>query len=209
MQQESLALRNAHAWSVPTEHALAAVARYSPIVELGAGNGTWASALRARGVDVLAFDTPLWSAEFSDSSAVARISVDLAAVEEGTPLMGQRHGGVLQGGPEMASSESDRTLVLMWPDYAGRGRYGISCLRGYSGSVLVLVGEWRGATFGSYSAGLPETGQSFSAEFQAEVEDGFELVEEIPLPNWPYFLDRLAIWKRKVSATKELCAKDV
>lgn len=35
-----------------------------------------------------------------------------------------------------------RTLVLMWPDYAGCGTYGLSCLEKYSGDRLILVGEW-------------------------------------------------------------------
>ena len=91
----------------------------------------------------------------------------------------------------------DRTLVLMWPDYHGHGSYGLACLRQYAGARLALVGEWRGRTFGAYTAGIPETGQSFSAEFQTAVEAEFQLEQNIRLPNWPYYLDTLMVWRRK------------
>ena len=33
-------------------------------------------------------------------------------------------------------------LVLMRPDYAGHGSFGLKCLEEYEGEYLVLVGEW-------------------------------------------------------------------
>ena len=111
--------------------------------------------------------------------------------------MGERHACVVEGGPEEAARHPDRTLVLMWPDYHGHGSYGLACLRQYAGARLALVGEWRGRTFGAYTAGIPETGQSFSAEFQAAVEAEFQLEQNIRLPNWPYYLDTLMVWRRK------------
>ncbi|KAL1495305.1 hypothetical protein AB1Y20_017164 [Prymnesium parvum] len=98
--------------------------------------GLWASLLAARGADIEAFDTLHWQEEFADGS-VAQV---------------EAHTG--------------RTLVLMWPDYAGRGSYGVRCLQKYHGDRLILVGEWRDANLGAFSAGMAETGQSFSAELQ-------------------------------------------
>ena len=43
-------------FGVPGEEALEACARYAPLVEVGAGTGYWAAVLRARGVEVEAFD---------------------------------------------------------------------------------------------------------------------------------------------------------
>ena len=43
-------------FGVPNEAALALVAKYGPLVEVGAGTGYWAALLRARGVDVDAYD---------------------------------------------------------------------------------------------------------------------------------------------------------
>ena len=59
-----------------------------------------------------------------------------------------------------AANFPTRSLVLMWPDYAGSGTYGLSCLNGYSGDVLVLVGEWHDSTLGAYTSGLSEYGQA-------------------------------------------------
>ena len=108
----------------------------------------------------------------------------------------QHCDGVEEGGPEAAKAHSERTLLLMWPDYGGRGGYGCACLEAYDGSTLALVGEWSGRSLGAYAPGLPETGQSFSAAFQAQVEAEFELESVTRLPNWPYFYDCLMIWRR-------------
>ena len=104
---------------------------------------------------------------------------------------------MLEGGPERAAEHADRALMLAWPDYLGRGTYSLACLEAYRGDTLVLLGEWRGRTFGAYTQGIPETGQSFSAEMQAAVEEAFELERTVRLPNWPCYLDTLMVWRRK------------
>ena len=71
-----------------------------------------------------------------------------------------------EGGPEQAAEHSGRAMLLVWPDYLGRGSYAKACLDAYGGDTLLLVGEWRGRTFGSYASGLAEEGQAFSAKFQ-------------------------------------------
>jgi len=188
MQAETISIRTATAWSVPTHEALDALAALSPLVEIGAGNGHWASLLRRRGADIVAFDTPRWDEAFAAAGAASG----------GDELMGEREAGVTQeGGPEQAAAHANRTLVLMWPDYHGHGSYGLSCLTQYTGERLALVGEWRGRTFGAYTQGIPETGQSFSAEMQAAVEEAFELERTVRLPNWPCYLDTLMVWRRK------------
>ena len=45
--------------------------------QVGSGNGLWADALRARGADVVAYDTPCWAASFN-------------AFEEGEAVGGDR-----------------------------------------------------------------------------------------------------------------------
>ena len=116
--------------------------------------------------------------------------------------MGDRDDGVVEGGPERAAAHPERTLVLMWPDYEGRGGYGLACIEAYiraGGERLVLVGEWRGATFGACTDGIGDHGQSFSAEVQAAVEGAFEVEEVVRLPNWPLFLDVCVAWRRRPS----------
>ena len=197
MQSEAISIRSATSWSVPTHAALAALAALSPLVELGAGNGLWSGLLRARGADVLAFDTPRWSDEYGGPIKTSSPGQPLTTSAAGEPLMGERHACVEEGSPEEAARHTERTLVLMWPDYHGHGTYGLACLQQYAGTRLALVGEWRGRTFGAYTAGIPATGQSFSLEFQQAVEANFELEQIVRLPNWPFYLDTLMVWRRK------------
>ena len=102
------------AWAIPAEPALQALARYAPLVECGAGSGYWAALLRARGVDVLAFDIrppkKAWT-EVSRADSVAA-----------------------------ARRQGDRTLVLCWPPYDDDGA-SFAALRAYRGDVLIHIGE--------------------------------------------------------------------
>src|SRR5712675_189481 len=49
-------LASLFSWAVPNAPALEVLAAHAPLVECGAGMGYWAALLRARGVDVLAYD---------------------------------------------------------------------------------------------------------------------------------------------------------
>ena len=82
------------AFALPSEAALAAVARWSPggVVELGAGEGLWAWLLRRRGVAVHAYD------------AVTRCPYD-----------GSWGSTVMTGGPMEAACHPGCSLLLCWP----------------------------------------------------------------------------------------------
>ena len=82
------------AFALPSEAALAAVARWSPggVVELGAGEGLWAWLLRRRGVAVHAFD------------AVTSLPYD-----------GSWDATVRAGGPMEAACHPGCSLLLCWP----------------------------------------------------------------------------------------------
>ena len=146
---------------------------------------------------MLAFDTPRWSDEYGGPIKTSSAGQPLTTSAAGEPLMGERHACVDEGSPEEVARHTERTLVLMWPDYHGHGTYGLACLQQYAGTRLALVGEWRGRTFGAYTAGIPATGQSFSLEFQQAVEADFELEQIVRLPNWPFYLDTLMVWRRR------------
>jgi len=181
MQMETVALRNAHAWSVPTKEALDTLAKHAPLVELGCGNGLWAQALRdANGAEVLAYDLATWDSQYGQRDGEAR-------------MMGQRFPIVASGGPEQMEGCCGRTLLLMWPDYGGVGTFGSSCLQRYTGDTLLLVGEWPGHTYETVN----KWGQSFSDKFVQIVQQDFELKQRVPLPCWPMALDSLMVWTRK------------
>src|SRR5260370_8725271 len=49
-------LASLFSWAVPNARALEVLAAHAPLLECGAGMGYWSALLRARGVDVLAYD---------------------------------------------------------------------------------------------------------------------------------------------------------
>src|SRR5262245_27260787 len=49
-------LASTFSWAIPTETALAVLAKHAPLVECGAGMGYWTALLRSRGVDAIAYD---------------------------------------------------------------------------------------------------------------------------------------------------------
>ena len=46
-----------YSWAIPNDEAIRVLAAHAPLIELAAGTGYWAYLLRARNVDILAFDT--------------------------------------------------------------------------------------------------------------------------------------------------------
>jgi len=101
-----------YAWAIPSEEALAEIAKYGPIVEIGAGKGYWAHLLRERGVHVEAFDlhppTKTWTQ-------------------------------VRKGSTREVSDYPDHTLFLCWPPYAEP--MGYDALMAYHGEHVIYIGE--------------------------------------------------------------------
>ena len=187
--QASIDLRRKYSWSIPTEDSMRAIVGLGPLLEVGGGTGYWASLVRARGGDIKCFNSSAWVSDFNDKESGAMGQCGLRESET--------FGEVLEGGPEVIRQHQDRTLVLMWPDYNGCGSFGLECLEAYEGEYLVLIGEWQGRSFGSYTAGLQESGQSFAKGFQEQVAAVYRESQVFRLPNWPLFADCVAIYKRK------------
>mmetsp|Transcript_35723 Transcript_35723/g.85977 ORF Transcript_35723/g.85977 Transcript_35723/m.85977 type:complete len:764 (-) Transcript_35723:134-2425(-) len=179
---------NVGSCSVPTRAAIDVMKKFGPLQEIGAGTGTWAKELADAGVDITAYDTLKFSRALNPH-------LQMAAGQE---LVGKRWERVQEGG--MEKIKAGRNLVLMWPDIDGQGRFGVQCV-GKAAELkveyLILIGEWSGSTYGDSVPHLPRHGQSFSVECQKAVEEAYTLVETVPLPSWPLFKDRLAVWKLK------------
>jgi len=107
-----------------TDDALSAIAARGPIVEVGAGQGQWARALKTRGVDIVAYD---------DGSALpASGDVPVAAVTLGID------------GSKAAGQHPERSLLLVAPP---PGRQPLAWLVAYAergGRRLLYAGEGRG-----------------------------------------------------------------
>jgi hypothetical protein len=114
-----------YAFGVPDRAALEAIARYAPIVELGAGTGYWAYLLRNRGVDIVAYDV-----------APPDQAPNAYKLEPRTWTQ------VVLGGVEVLQQHADRALFLCWPGY--RDTFAGDALREFRGTVLIYVGEGPG-----------------------------------------------------------------
>ena len=128
MEERRRELASLFSWGVPNEGALQALAAHAPLVECGAGMGYWSALLRARGIDVIAYDT---APPGKSSNAYHRFAREpWTAVEpQDSVLAARRH--------------RDRTLFLCWPPYDDDAS-SYAVLRAYQGDKLVFVGE--GAT---------------------------------------------------------------
>jgi hypothetical protein len=111
-----------YAFAIPTDAALSVLARFAPIVELGAGTGYWAYLLRRRGVDCLAFD-----AAPPDRSPNPHRFISFTWTE------------VQRGGIEVLRDYSYRALLLCWPAY--RDPFASHALAAYAGTTLLYIGE--------------------------------------------------------------------
>ena len=155
-------LTKKYAWAIPTPEAIAVIQKYLPIIEIGAGKGYWASLI---GGDVLCFDCHAKNPEVNNH------------VDGGEPYYKVRRGGA-----DRVEDHPERTLFLCWPPYdtemAG------DCLRAYTGTHLIFIGEGNGGCTGG-------------ACFWKQIEEEWESLEDVQLPQWHGIHDWLTIYVRK------------
>jgi hypothetical protein len=111
-----------YAYVLPDDESLSLLEDLGPIVEMGAGTGYWAYRLRARGVDVLAFDHAPPDGERSN-----RYHAPTATWSE-----------VVAADQTVLTEHSDRALFLCWPPlFSSLG----DCLTFYAGNTVALIGD--------------------------------------------------------------------
>lgn len=177
------AVKQRFAWAVPNEEALDAVARYSPsgVVEIGAGAGYWARLLRARGVDVVAFD-PEPPGEASDWHS------------------GYAWSEVQHGDHTVVAKHPDRTLLLVWPSYSQGWTDAVVEL--YAGDTVVYVGEPPGGCTGTDRMHQLLGGETSCWCFEdpcdcpPTVPARFREVERVGIPQWWGLNDYLSVHRR-------------
>jgi hypothetical protein len=177
-------------WSVPNDEALDVLCAVSPLLEVGAGTGLWASLLRSRGADVIAVD-------LADSQAGQAWRFRHSCVVDGC--------GIEAAG---AAGSEKRTLMLCWPDEMEDGgevdrKFGAACLAAYRGDTVAIIGESAPAVcraqpgFGASS--FAAAGSSCSRQLQRALKVSFRPIRRVMLPNWPPYNSHLTVWRRKGS----------
>lgn len=119
-----------YAFSIPYHTVLQRIAHYSPLVEIGAGNGYWAWCLSQSGTDIIAYDSkPPMDAEPLDLFGGNRWFHD-----EWVPVTG--------AGAAEAGNHPDRSLFLAWPEpwslMASEALYAYTAA---GGKTLVYIGD--------------------------------------------------------------------
>lgn len=161
-------LASLFSWAVPNTRALDVLAAHAPLVECGAGMGYWAALLRARGVDIVAYD----------------------AAPPGRGVKNEYHRRAREPWTHVAKASSvaavrrhrDRTLVLCWPPY-GDDAASYAVLRAYRGDKLIYIGE-------------PDEGATGSVRFRRELALNWKLAQAVALPRWPRLRDTLMVYQR-------------
>ncbi len=131
-----LQLAQRYAYVLPEPHLVAAVARQSPLVEVGAGTGYWSYLLQQHGADVIAYDhAPLHGARINRYHFDAWPWFD-----------------VVESDAEVAARHPDRSLFVCWPPlYSSLW----DVLRSYTGDRVVYIGDRGQRTTGL--SGLEDT----------------------------------------------------
>jgi hypothetical protein len=114
-------------FTIPSREALKLVARFSPLLEVGAGSGYWAHELAREGADVLATDPK---------------PIPAGGVQKRYGFFHPWHSVVKLSGRRAVRLHPDRTLLLCWPSY--NEPWAAETLGAYRGDRLVYVGEWNG-----------------------------------------------------------------
>ena len=161
-----------YAWAIPDGRALNILRFFSPLIEIGAGKGYWASLLMKQNVDIIAFD------KFAKSTG------------NWTP--------VLKGCPKKLQKEiaARRNLFLCYP-YEMESVASPS-LEYFSGEYVIHVGELMttGTLMGSPTAPF---GRTSSADFQIMLAEKFHCVLVAELKHrYPNSLDCISVWKRTI-----------
>ncbi len=117
---------NRYGFAVPSPEALETIAKYSPIVELGAGRGYWAWLLaRDHRVDIIAYDAK--KPGFGNHWFRTK----------------REFHPIIQGNTPILKKHKDRALFICWPYMDDMA---FEALTAYEGTTFIYIGEFGGCT---------------------------------------------------------------
>ena len=154
-----------YGFAVPCLEALDVLAALSPILEIGAGLGHWATLLRARGVDIVAVDN---------------YSTTYGSLGEDKSLPFNKTTHVLDMSAVQALKRfPGRNVLTIWPDYETPMAYNVAS-KLKPGTKLAYIGEGSGGCTGDDA-------------FHTLVS-GWEC-QYVNIPRWPAVHDCLHIYE--------------
>lgn len=116
-----------YAWAIPSDEAIKEIAKYSPLLEIGAGSGYWAFLLQKQNVDIVCIDAQMGYT----------FKKNYVEVKKGTD--------------RLIKNYTNRNLFLCWPNHSSS--FAMRCLRNFFKSeakYFIFVGEdWGGCTGGN------------------------------------------------------------
>eukprot|EP00980_Cylindrotheca_fusiformis_P011208 scaffold2571_cov104-Cylindrotheca_fusiformis.AAC.2 len=205
-------------YATPTNNVIEILGKkYSPIVEVGAGNGYWSAALQElAGADVIAYD----SEPPPEIDGDANLNLFSRVTKPFLPVLPGSCIDVIQSNEQYGK----RSLLMIWPnnpdavdnpqhhsrvvdddDDDTLPIWDIDCLKAYmavGGSTVIFVGE-REAQIQVRPEFPPDVGMSASKAFQTLLQTEFTLVEQFDIPNW-WGADDVTVWKRRSSSNEEM-----
>jgi hypothetical protein len=163
-----------YAWAIPSNKAIATMAKYGPYVEMGAGTGYWAWCLDQAGVKVIPYDIGACNGRGHNWAKGGYSGLSKSTVPTWIH--------VFEGSKDKVLEHPDHTLFLCWPPLGAS--LAADCLKLYQGKYLAYVGE------GQYGC----TGDD---DFHELLEAGWDRIEFVCLPQWNGIHDCLVIYQRK------------
>lgn len=113
-----------YGFAIPDDEAIQKLVALSPIVELGAGIGYWASLIAEAGGQIECYDKFL-------------------GAENDYPFKHRDPWFPVQSGePELLTKHPAKTLLLSWPCY--KSAFAYNCLKSFKGATVVYIGEGMG-----------------------------------------------------------------
>lgn len=206
-------LVNSYAWSTPDTRLLKVFQHFAPIVEVGCGaNAYWSRWMNTvGGVDVIALDASLGDGGKFSSDERKRIpKTNNNYSDSKAHKLVIRHGGPASLSEDATIRDSGRTLFLCYPDEDYQQdvnnddeceeeadppmSMAAMCLKNYTGSTVIHVGELFGDTLSLEQAPF---GRSSSSEFQQRLAAEYHCILQMKLKsNWLHVRDTLSVWKR-------------
>lgn len=113
-----------YSWAIPNNEAISTLVKMSPLIEIGAGKGYWASLISKAGGDIIAFDIKNKNNKYTDNQL--------------------SYFDIKYGNSTTVKKYPDRNLFLCWPPYLST--CALNTLKNFKGKFVIYVGEFFGCT---------------------------------------------------------------